>query len=388
MRSVRPAARSGAMAIACLAGLVLATPAALAQQTEPDPVPPRWSGSTFDEPFDEFLHEVGDDRITDISGRFHFEKPSATSEIVGAEIVVVDDDSDDFEPDADCDLREPVEVPSDGTNAAEPADQLAFEVEGIRLPCNGRYLLEARADTNVEGESYTMRAALVVKVLPPAVASVTAAPDDASQQVTVGWQPPPTGDLPADVYGYLVERAGPQADDGSFGIFDDLVVVDIDDEPQLVDDVPEPGTYRYRVRTVRRGVDGPVLSSILDGEPETVAVGSPPPTSATTTPSTTRAPRVGAAIPRPPRRTTTRYSPPTTADTGFEEELDYGELPARSTTSAEIPELAAEDPQAGQSIIQDESDGGLDLIIPAAGALVLIGWAGHIAYLNRLARQL
>lgn len=388
MRSLRNgAARCGAIAVACLTGLVLATPAALAQQTEPDPVPPRWSGSTFDEPFDEFLYEVRDDRIADISGRFHFEKPSATSEIVGAEIVVVDDDSDDFEPEADCDFREPVEVGSDGTNAAEPVDELAFEVEAIRLPCNGRYLLEARADTNVEGESYTMRAALVVKVLPPAVTTVTAAPDDAEGQVTVGWQPP-AGDLPADVYGYLVERAGPQADDGSFGIFDDLVVVDVDDEPQLIDDVPGPGTYRYRVRTVRRGVDGPVLSSILDGEAKTVAVDSPPPTSATTAPSTRRAPRVGTAIPRPQRRTTTRYSPPTTADTGFEEELDYGELPNRSTTSAEIPELASEDPQAGQSIIQDESDDGVDLIIPAAGALVLIGWAGHIVYLNRLAKQL
>ena len=33
-------------------------------------------------------------------------------------------------------------------------------------------------------------------------------------------------------------------------------------------------------------------------------------------------------------------------------------------------------------------DDGVDFAVPAAGALVLLGWAGHIVYLNRLAKLL
>ena len=40
------------------------------------------------------------------------------------------------------------------------------------------------------------------------------------------------------------------------------------------------------------------------------------------------------------------------------------------------------------SIVQDEADDPVDLAVPAAGALVLLGWAGHIVYLNRLAKLL
>jgi hypothetical protein len=42
---------------------------------------------------------------------------------------------------------------------------------------------------------------------------------------------------------------------------------------------------------------------------------------------------------------------------------------------------------AGQSIVRDEAEG-MGLAVPAAGALVMLGWAGHLLYLNRLAKQL
>lgn len=388
MRRPPTAAHRAAVALVSgIAVLLLAGPAALAQEGQREPAPPPWTGSSFDAPFDEGVHELRDDRLEGISGLFRLDKPEATSEIVRVTVGVVDDDSDEFEPDAGCALPDPVEIPSDGTSAADSVDELAFEVDRLRVPCNGRYLLEAWAETNVEDTSHTLRATVVVEVLPPAVTNLAASSDDASQQVTVTWDPVPAADLPADAYGYLLERAGPQSEDGTFGIFGDLVVVDVQ-QSTAVDDVPQPGTYRYRVRTVRDGPEGPVLSSIIDGDVRTVSLQAPPPTtSSTTAPSTTRAPQVGTVIPRSPQRTT-RLSPPTTADTGFEGELDYGELPVRSTTTQDVPELASEDPQAGQSVIRDEGGEGVDLIVPAAGALVLIGWAGHIAYMNRLAKQL
>src|SRR3546814_14651511 len=82
-------------------------------------------------------------------------------------------------------------------------------------------------------------------------------------------------------------------------------------------------------------------------------------------------------IRRPPRSTRTDTLFPYT--TLFRSTLDYGE---RSDS-----ELAGDEPVAGQSIVRDEAEG-MGLAVPAAGALVMLGWAGHLLYLNRLAKQL
>ena len=71
-------------------------------------------------------------------------------------------------------------------------------------------------------------------------------------------------------------------------------------------------------------------------------------------------------------------SPPTTLDTGFNDELDYGDR--------DIPEPGEELAGEGQSVIQTDTEGA-GLLGPVAGAMVLLGWAGHVAYLNRLAKQ-
>ena len=374
--------RAAAVAVAGMATLVLTAPTAFARPSQQDPPPPAWSGSALDTPADQ-VTEVRDASV-DVAGHFRFQKPTATSEIVRVVVDVVDDPSDDFEPVAAC-QNEPVEVASDGTSAADPADELAFQIDGLAVPCNGRYLLQATAETNADS-SYTLQAVLQVEVLPPAVETLTVTADAAAQQVSVDWDPVPAKRLPPDAFGYLLERAGPQKPDGSFGIFDDLRVLKLDEDTKAVDDVPEPGTYRYRVRTMAHGADGPVLSNIIDTGTKTLTVDEPPPTT-TAPPSTTTAARVGSAIPRP-RTTSRRLSPPTTADTGFEERLDYGDVPPRTTTvTSKIPQLATELPDGGQSIIRDEGDG-VNILIPAAGALVLLGWAGHAIYLNRLAKQL
>lgn len=384
------AAAVGALVI----GVVLGGPAALAQRTEPEPTPPRWSGSAFEEPLDEFVTETSQATVQ-VNGTFRFEKPTSTSEIVGAEVSLVDDDTDDFTPRDRCFDQEPVTVPSDGTAVTESVDTLHFEIPELALACNGRHVVEATATTNVEDHpSYTMRAVVVVERLPPPVRSLSLQADAGTQQVTLDWQPVPEAELPPDAVDYLVERAGPADGDGSFGHFADLEPVSLDAAPRWVDEPAEPGTYRYRVRTRRDGVEGPVEASILDTATETATMDPPPPessTSTTTTSSTGRS-RVGNALPTPSSRPTPTRSPPTTADTGFEETLDYGELPAPTTRPPRpsTTALPAENPLAGQSIVREEgSDRGVvEYLVPAAGALVLVGWAGHLVYLNRLAKQL
>lgn len=370
----------GAIALVAFAIVTLAGPVALAQQGQNDPPPP-WSGSALDRPGD-LVTELDADHV-DVAGHFRYQKPTATSEIVRIVVDLVDDPSDDFEPVDACDA-EPVEIASDGTSASDGIDELAFRVDALPVACNGRFLLEATAETS-DDTSYTLRATLEASIAPPAVETLTTSADAAAQQVTVDWEPVPADQLPPDTVGYLLQRAGPRQEDGSFGSFRDLRVLKPDEDTVAVDGVPEPGAYRYRVRTMRHGIDGPVLASITDTGAETATVDEPPPTTTTTT--APPAPTVGVAIPRP--RPAPRLSPPTTADTGFEEELDYGDAPPRTTTvTSMLPELATELPDGGQSIVRDEGEDGVNLLIPAAGALVLIGWAGHLAYVNRLAKQL
>ena len=174
--------------------------------------------------------------------------------------------------------------------------------------------------------------------------------------------------------------------------FETLATTGLDGEPRFVDPLTDApaGGYTYRVRSVRGGADGEVRSSIIHTESATVSVEGDP-TTATSAPTTTarRAGAIGGSGGRRPAVTrpssTPRPTTATTLDTGFEDTIDYGERPESPATSSE--ELAGDEPVAGQSIVQDEADG-VDVAVPAAGALVLLGWAGHIIYLNRLAKLL
>lgn len=155
------------------------------------------------------------------------------------------------------------------------------------------------------------------------------------------------------------------------------------------DTVTTNGTYQYRVAALRPNVDPvpsesvsvkvtglPVDAPPSEDEDEDDEDVSPPATSS----SSITIPSLGSSgrLPRSSsssKVTIPNLSPPTTEDTGFNETLDYGDL-------EEPGELAAE----GQSIINSDVDG-LDLMPSIAGAMVLVGWAAHVLYLTRLARQ-
>lgn len=372
---------------------VLAAPGALAQTDEvpvdPDeqpeapqqPSPGSWDGSSFDEPFDEdgvTLHR----EAFDVSGTMRYSKTGPADFIAEVEVRVVDDPSDGSSPGDGCALPAPTTFTGRWSENSGLEAEQSFAVPDVALPCNGRYVVQAEGRLE-DARSHTMERSFVLAALPESVIGLGVTLDSQARAVTVAFQPLDEADVAPDAIGYVLERSGP-----SGGAFDDVASIGLDGEPRFVDPLTDApaGAYTYRVRAVRAGADGDVRSSIIDTESDTVSVeGDPaPPTSA---PSTTVG-RGGAAnrstggrVSVNPTSSTPRITTPTTLDTGFEDALDYGE---RTGSSQELP---GDEPVAGRSIVQDEADG-LGLAVPAAGALVMLGWAGHILYLNRLAKQL
>lgn len=385
-----------ASAVAFLAAL-LAAPAAMAQTDEvpppssPDDVAPpggdadrRWAGSALHAPFDVDGTTLRQESFG-ADGEFHYEKMGPADQIVQATVQVVDDPTDDFTPGEECLLPPPAVVPGTGEDTdgnAFTAD-LPFAVI-LDVPCNGRYLVQAEARLNdPQRPAFTLERSFVLAALPAAVTEVSAKVRPDERKAVVRFTPLSPDQLDPDAVGYVVERAGPAATGEAR--FDDVGTLGLDDEPRFVDDLAavEAGSYTYRVRAVRAGADGEVRSSIIDTPTAAIELEGDP-TSPTTTSGvdtrggSIRVPNRATTIRR--RSTTTRQGPPTTLDTGFEESLDYGD--------GELAQELADEPVAGgQSVVRDE-DETVDLAVPAAGALVMLGWAGHIVYLNRLAKQL
>jgi hypothetical protein len=86
----------------------------------------------------------------------------------------------------------------------------------------------------------------------------------------------------------------------------------------------------------------------------------------------------GTFLPPLLRPATQTLSPPTTADTGFEESLPYEQGP----NDAVLP--------GGESLASIDTHGqaGRGLVIPVATALVLAIWAVHLRMLARAARPI
>lgn len=395
------AAVSGALLAVLLAG-----PVALAQTDEvprsgdlvpgqeppPPPEPPdepeqpeqhppgSWGASSFEAPFDEPDASLRRETF-DVEGTLRYEKTGPADFIEEVEVRIVDDPSDSRTLGDACTLPAPAVFSGDGPEPGLTAEQ-DFLVESVTLPCNGRYVVEAAGRLeDPDASTHTLRQSFVVAAMPPSVTGLGVTLDGDDRSVTVTFQPLAEGELSPDAIGYVLERSG---DDG---LFVDVATIGVGDDAEFVDplsDVPA-GAYTYRVRAVRAGVDGDVRSSIIDTETDTVEVEGDPPSAPGSTPTTsagrsrvsgTRSAggRISAGA-GPASRSTT----PTTLDTGFEDTLDYGDR--------DESELAGDEPVAGQSIVRDEAEG-MGLAVPAAGALVMLGWAGHILYLNRLAKQL
>lgn len=397
MPDLRRSTRAAAALAAGLAAVVLAGPVALAQSddgapsepldpgleppTRPEQHPPgSWAASRFEPPFDD--DDTTLRRATfDIEGTLRYQKTGPADFIEEVEVRVVDDPADSFAPGDGCSLPPPTTIAGDGPRPGLTAEQ-AFAVEDVSVPCNGRYLVEAEGwleDPDADAGSYTLSRSFVLAAMPASVGELGVRFDGSARSVSATFQPLADDELAPDAIGYVLERRG---DDGDFV---DVATIGPDDEPELVDpltDVPA-GSYTYRVRAVRAGVDGEVRSSLIDTETDTVEVEGEPrsadPPSTTSGRAGTSGQSTGGRVPLTRTSSAPRLTTPTTLDTGFEDTLDYGD---RGES-----ELAGDEPVAGQSIVRDEGEG-IGLAVPAAGALVMLGWAGHILYLNRLAKQL
>jgi len=377
----RPLRRAIAGAALGLVAAALVAPAAAAQGAPT--WEERWGGSELDAPFDEPGHTVRTDPFT-VSGTMRYEKGGPADQIAQVEVRLVDDPADDATLPEGCPLPAPVvATPTEAQPDLVAAFPFAVELAGV--PCNGAYLLEVEATLNdPEADTYVLGQPVAVGLLPDAVTDLAVALDEPARRATVTFRPLPAERRSPDAVGYVLERGGPATDSGP-GTFVDVDTIGLDAEPRFVDDLARAtgGVYTYRVRAMRAGVDEPERSSVLDTETQTITIGAPPGQPAAQAPTPRARARRSAALTRrsaPARRATTA----TTIDTGFEGTIDYGELP-----EGELPaEVPGEEPLAGQSIITEEAEGGVDLAAPVAGALVLLGWAGHIAYINRLARQL
>ena len=358
------------VAAVTLAMGVLGAPGAMAQGEDP------WAGSAFTAPSDD---APATESSFPIAGTFVNSRQSITT--VTVDFGRLDDDVYSPAEGDPCVPADPGIVPDTPGNGLDRYDFTVQTPEGddIVWPCNGRYLIRATAASEgLDGsDEHTLSRTVVVAVAPPPVRSVTATPQ--GEKVEVTWQP--VDDPSADALGYRVERAGPK-NDGTFGpyiaVSGDLgtAATSATDRPQV------SGEYRYRVLSLRHGADGPVTAPKDASATADAGVTVSTPTTASGTGRGAGTPGRGA--PRAPRSSggarLPASSPPTTLDTGFDEEIDYG----NRTATADSPELA--DGGEGQSIIRSEGEGA-GLVAPAAGALVLLGWAGHVVYLNRLAKQ-
>lgn len=357
------------------------------EEPTPDPGQPEpgsWEASSFEEPFDEADATLRRDTF-DIVGTLRYQKTGPSDFIEEIEVRIVDHPDDSFTPGDGCTVPSATTIAGEGPGPSLTAEQ-AFTVAEVSVPCNGRYLVEAEGRLeDPEAEPYTLRQAFVLAAPPASVTGLGVTLDGEERVVTATFQPPPDDTLAPDAVGYVLERSGPEGD-----TFADVASIDVGDEPRFVDPLSDApaGAYTYRVRAVRAGADGDVRSSLTDTESDTIDVAGDP-----TSTSTSARRRAGTGGSRSGGRVSvTRSGPaprlttPTTLDTGFEDILDYGDGNG-ATDGGDDDELAGDEPVAGSSIVRDEGEG-MGLAVPAAGALVMLGWAGHLLYLNRLAKQL
>ncbi len=382
----------GAIAATAAAGVLVAAPAALAQ------IDSGWNGSHFDEPFTSGAATMTVTTFP-ISGVFiHSNSP-----VTGVDVQFGRGTSGSFDtaPDDDCVPADPGAVSDTATTDPEHADNdpttYEFDIpqDTVTWPCNGRFAIQATATAfdaptpdSPDPETTSPMVAIVTVAVPPLpVTAVDAVVDDKADTITVTWAELTGDELAQDALGYRVERAGPKKG-GAFGAYAPAgPSFGVDDDPLFIDHITAPGDYRYRVRALRNGADGPIASPVAGSD---VAEGSiaPDPTTTTSPPTTAAAgpvlPHLGSGT-RPTTTTRRPSGPPTTADTGYQGTLDYGTRPSPDTTDSSAAELASGG--EGQSIIRTEGGEGVGLLAPVAGALVLLGWAGHLTYLNRLAKQ-
>ena len=278
----------------------------------------------------------------------------------------------------------------------------------VDAPCNGTYTFKITATLTrplTPTSSLTLNGRVTVNAPPPEVKNVKAALEGTS--VVLTWNA--VSDPPPDFSGYRVERQEPSGKYTTIAGLGKSATTFTDASPP-----PEGGEVVYRVVALREGTNGAVSSDGGRSNP----VNLPVPSSTTvpgatdagttdggtegtagtagtgdgtteggtageTTGGTTRAtPRfttraqtgVGTRAPRlgidSGSRSGLLLEP---VDEGFDEEIDYGQLPG-------------DDESLGDDLLVFDETSGRGLAVPIGIGAVLMGWGLHLFFLARAAR--
>ena len=263
--------------------------------------------------------------------------------------------------------------------------------------CNGTYRLDATAQlTGLPGHEAMAPVSTLLKVAIPSgpPSGITAMLDRVGDErvVALNWQGPQ--DLYADLVGFVVER---RIDGGAW----EQVAATGATEPRWTDSAAAgaDGTFVYRVAAVRLGASGGSDDLVVSAPSEEHALVVPRSATPTTADrggsgggkgggsTATTTPRAvvshGPVVAELQRQaanvqgSSIQSSPPTTTDTGFKPELDYGGR-RRQVNRA---------PDGGLfgGVLGETSGERKDVLTPVAAGLVLLMWFVHIRMLLRRA---
>lgn len=371
--------RAAAVALGVVAGAAVALPAVA------EPLGVGWEGSFTDARLVDGYEATGAELVVPVTFEFR-----------GGPGSVITDVTLDLTPTGgDCDSLSFTQAlqSGDGAGAApgptsptppppspDAASATATWTFRVDPRCNGVYDLEVVARADPAGslepgdpgtESQPLQLSGVeVSLAAPSPTGVNATVRG-DRTVEVRWAPPSgwAGGAPPDAYGYRVVRAAGSG--APVTVADDLTL----STSSIVDDsaaTAPPGRYRYAVIAMRKDASGNFL---LSPPAETTLDVGPPPAAV---PAASTAPRStnlggGVRVGSGAGVAVTAPSAPTIPDT-FETEIDYSDLESG-------PEQAIVPDDASLFEVVTEDPVGAGLLVPAAIALCLAVWAGHLRHL-------
>lgn len=275
--------------------------------------------------------------------------------------------------------------------------------EGGEALRNGTYTLEA-AVTYVNqvdpGHRHPVTSTKAVTIENPVdpPSGVELVHDESDEEVTVAW----TGVSDVNLEGYRVQRCYVERSSKPCG--DSWKTIAQVTEPHHTSSATRPGVYRYRVASIWSGADGSSRLS-ADAQPqsdptEVLVEEQPEETTTTTTEpdeeqaapesTTTTQPRP-VVLPRRVERSAPQVVQRVTEeDPGYDEELPYGESAGDGAGDGGGDGSDGTGDEAaisGRSLAGSEGDDERGVLVPVAGGLAILTFAGQLWYLNRRAGE-
>lgn len=261
---------------------------------------------------------------------------------------------------------------------------------------NGTYEIEATVTyvSRVDGHEHPVSATSTVQIENPVgpPSAVELAHDEDDQEVTVSWQ----GVSSVNLEGYRVQRC--YVERSSKPCDDAWKTLEEVTETSHTSSATRPGVYRYRVASIWSAADGssrlsddvepqgdPTEIVVEEQEQETTTTTEPEGDDEATPESTTTTQPRPVVLPRRVERSAPQVVQRIIEeDPGYEEELPYSGRSDGGDDDDDGDEAAI----SGRSLAGGEGDDdGRGVLVPVAGGLAILTFAGQLWYLNRRAGQ-